>query len=86
MHLDASVLVCFSDSNLTFVAPRVTGRRTVFADNDESGAGERAASATGLPYRMSDRLGEDANDLFRRAGLMAVCSKLIELNRETLMT
>lgn len=81
MRMSASVLVCFSDSNLSYVAPHVTGSKYVFADHDESGAGERAAQATGLPYCMSDRVGEDANDLHSRVGLLAVCQKLMEVKR-----
>ena len=77
MRLNASVLVCFSDSNMAHVAPMVTGRAFVIADNDASQAGEKAAIKTGLPYRMSDVVGEDANDLQQRAGLMALCSLLM---------
>ena len=75
----ASVLVCFSDSNMVHVAPMAKGRCMVFADNDKSGAGERAAVETGFPYCMSDTVGEDANDLHQRAGLMAVCKLLMEV-------
>jgi len=81
MRLNTSVLVCFSDSNMAFVAPGVVGRKFVFADNDVSGAGERAAKQTGLPYCMSDSVGEDANDLHARLGLMAVCQKIMVLRR-----
>ena len=48
----------------------------MFADNDMSFVGERAAQETGPTYCMSDHNGEDANDLLVRAGLMAVCLKL----------
>lgn len=78
MHLSAAVLVCFSDSNLVHVAPLVRGKAFVFADNDASGAGLRAARATGLPYCVSDRQGEDANDLYVRAGLIALCAELMK--------
>lgn len=81
LRLNASVLITFSDSNLAFVAPSVKGRKYVFGDNDESGAGERAALKTGLSWCMSDRVGEDANDLHKRAGLMAVRQKLMEARR-----
>ncbi|MFB9242381.1 PriCT-2 domain-containing protein [Massilia antarctica] len=77
MRLNACVLVCFSDSNMVHVAPMVTGRAFVIADNDASQAGEKAAIKTALPYRMSDVVGEDANDLHQRAGLMALCSLLM---------
>lgn len=72
MRFPDAVLVCFSDSNLVHVAPHVPGRKIVFADNDKSGAGERAAQATELPYCMSPNVGEDANDVMVRAGLFAV--------------
>lgn len=73
VRLSVAVLVCFSDSNMVHVAGLMKGgRRYVFADNDKSMAGEKAAKTTGLPYCMSDREGEDANDLHARAGLMAV--------------
>jgi len=74
VRLSAAVLVCFSDSNMVHVAGLLKGgtRRYVFADNDQSGAGERAAKDTGLPYCMADRVGFDANDLHAKEGLMAV--------------
>lgn len=81
LRLSAAVVVCFSASNLQHVASLTTGRRFVFADNDASQTGEKAALATGLPYCMSDAVGEDANDLHQRAGIMAVASKLMALRR-----
>lgn len=82
MRLAAGVVVCFSDSNLMHVAEQLKGRLVVFADNDKSGAGQRAAEATGLPFCMSPEVGEDANDLHARAGLMAVCGLLLKLNTQ----
>ena len=65
------------------VAGQITkGRRYLFADNDKSGAGERAAQATGLPYCMSPVLGEDANDMHVRAGLLAVCGLLMRVRTQ----
>lgn len=81
LRLNASVLVCFSDSNMAHVASMITGRAFVVADNDESGAGERAAKKTGFPFCMSNAVGEDANDLHHRAGLMALCSLLMSVRR-----
>lgn len=77
-----AVIVCFSDSNMVHVASQIAGRRLVFADNDKSGAGERAAIATGLPYCMAPDVGMDANDLHQRDGLFAVCG-LIQSTRST---
>lgn len=82
MRFPDAVLVCFSDSNMVHVAPMVKGRKFVFADNDESGAGERAAKATGLPYCMAPTIGDDANDLHQRDGLFAVAG-LIQKTRST---
>jgi phage/plasmid primase-like uncharacterized protein len=82
--LSACVMVCFSDSNMVHVSRLLDGtrgRRFVFADNDKTQAGERAAKETGLPYCMSDVLGEDANDLHARAGLMAVSQLLMNVRR-----
>lgn len=76
LYRQASVLVCFSAGNLAHVANRVRGRRFVFADNDASNAGQHAAESTGLPWVMSPVMGEDANDLHRRAGLPALCELL----------
>lgn len=73
----AAVYVTFSANNLAHVAGLIGGKRYVFADNDESQAGERAACVTGLPWVASDTVGEDANDLHQRAGLMAVCRLLM---------
>jgi putative DNA primase/helicase len=84
MRLSAAVLVCFSATNMVHVAPLVVGPKFVFADNDESGTGERVALETGLPYCMSDRVGEDANDLHVRAGLLPVCNKLMNVRREAM--
>lgn len=73
MRFQDAVLCCFSDSNLVHVSPHVAGRKFVFADNDKSGAGERAAKATGLPYCMAPDIGDDANDVHVKQGLFAVC-------------
>ena len=69
LRLNAAVMVCFSAGNLVNVAPQIKGRKFVFADNDESQAGENAAKKTGLPYCMADTVGFDANDLHVRDGL-----------------
>ena len=95
MRLRATVLVCFNDSNMVNIAAQLPKdlRAYVFADNDRPSdkppygrAGERAAKATGLNYCMSPVVGEDANDLHKRAGLVEV-GKLImnarKLKKET---
>lgn len=77
----AAVVVCFSAHNIATVAPLLTGRRWVFADNDTSGTGQRVAEQTGLPWCMSDIEGEDPNDLHQRGGLLAVCQKIMNVHR-----
>jgi phage/plasmid primase-like uncharacterized protein len=79
--LRASVLVCFSANNLVTVSRMVRGKTYVFADNDKSQAGEKAAIETNLPYCMSPVVGDDANDIHVRAGLMAVCQQLMAVRR-----
>ena len=76
--MPASVVVCFSASNLVQVADQIPGRRYVFADNDESKTGEKSASQTGLPWTMADEMGWDANDLHVHNGLFAVVKKIME--------
>lgn len=85
MRLNAAVHVCFSDVNMVHVAGLIKkGRRYVFADHDKPAkrtgrrAGEEAARQTGLPYCMSPVEGEDANDMHARAGLLPVCSLLMQ--------
>jgi putative DNA primase/helicase len=75
--MTASVVVCFSASNLVQVADQLPGKRFVFADNDESKTGQTSAEATGLPWTMSDTVGYDANDLHMKDGLFAVVSKIM---------
>ena len=87
LNLRDAVLVCFSAGNLIHVAGEVPGQRLVFADHDESDAGQRAAVQTGLPYCMSGELG-DANDLHQRAGLFSVANLLMDAiaSKEPAMT
>lgn len=83
LHRRAQVIVCFSDSNLAHIGRLVQPLRPrayVFADNDESRAGERAAQASGLMWCMSPMVGEDANDYHQRAGLPALARLIRELN------
>ena len=63
-----TVHVCFSAHNLTFMAKAI-GSGIVIADRDASETGERAAKATGLPYWISDVIGNDINDDHQRLGI-----------------
>ena len=68
----ARVTVCFSASNLS----RVAQRGIVIADHDEkSGAGEKAARATGLDWWMPPEPG-DANDFHQAYGVRALADEL----------
>ena len=86
LRLNAAVMVCFSASNMEYVAGKMSGRMFVVADNDKSQTGENAAKRIGAPYCMSEIEGEDANDLHQRAGLLALCSMLMNVRRECAVT
>jgi putative DNA primase/helicase len=76
--IKASVLVCFSASNLICVADQVKGKRFVYADNDSSQTGQKAAEAVKLPYCMSDTIGNDANDDEVKEGIFYVMQKIMD--------
>jgi putative DNA primase/helicase len=80
--LPASVVVAFSAINLVAVADQIPGDRFVFADNDASQTGEKAAQKTGLPWVMADEVGWDANDLHQKNGLFAVVAKIMECRKK----
>lgn len=69
------VVVCFSAHNLPKAA-KWAGHGVVIADHDKSGAGEKAAKATGWPFWMSEVQGEDFNDYHRREGLYRAAQSL----------
>ena len=74
----SEVWVCFSAGNIPKVA--LSSRRSmVIADNDESGAGERAAQQTGLPYWMPPEPGTDANDFALEHGIGRLAVELRDL-------
>lgn len=79
MGMQAAVLVAFSAHNLVQVAQAMKGRACVFADHDKSGTGQQAAEQTGLPWCMSPIEGEDANDLYQRAGVLALRQLLMQV-------
>ncbi len=76
IRLQAKVVICFSAQNLLEVAKVIPGKRVVYADNDRSGTGERVARESGLPWCMSDELGNDANDDHLKFGVMYVAQKI----------
>jgi putative DNA primase/helicase len=83
--LKASVVVCFSASNMVAVADQIKGQRYIFADNDESKTGEEFAEKTGLPWTMADTVGFDANDLHKSNGLFALVGKIMGLRNKVLL-
>ena len=83
--LPASVVVCFSASNLVQVADQIPGTRFIFSDNDASKTGENAAIKTGLPWTMADTVGWDANDLHLKESLFAVVAKIMELRKREMV-
>ncbi len=80
LHRIAQVIVCFSAGNLSHVGRLARRPAFVFADNDESGAGAKAAEETGLPWTMPPQVGEDANDYAQRLGTRALAKLIRDLN------
>lgn len=74
-NLKYSIHVCFSASNMKFIA-RQFPYALIVADNDNSHVGETTARKTGKPYWLSEAVGEDFNDAHQRLGLKAVASSL----------
>jgi putative DNA primase/helicase len=82
--LKASVVVCFSASNMVAVADQIKGKRYIYADNDVSLTGQKSAEQTGLPWTMSDTVGFDANDDHKKTGLFSVVKKIMDLRSKGL--
>lgn len=81
MRLNACVVVCFSDSNLAHVGSLIFDKNVyIYADNDQSKAGEKAAIKTGHSYVMSDKIGNDANDDMIDFTLAAVIKKIVSFH------
>lgn len=81
-NIKYSIHVCFSASNMQFVA-RQFPYGLIVADNDNSHVGETSARKTGKPYWLSTAIGEDFNDFHKRVGTFqasqALKKKLIEI-------
>lgn len=85
MYRDAQVVVCFSAGNLAHIGQIVKGLKPqayAMADNDESGAGARAAEETGLPWCMPHEVGQDANDVHQRLGIRALSGLIRDMRGE----
>lgn len=79
LNRSATVLCCFSASNIATVARSVDGKCFVAADNDKpleqfggKGTGEHYAEASGKPYLMPLVVGTDFNDMHMSDGIFAV--------------
>lgn len=79
LKMQATVLCCFSASNIVAVARQIKGRTFVATDNDKPlpqygglGTGEHFAKQTGLPYGMPPNVTDDFNDLHQKAGIFVV--------------
>lgn len=70
---------CFVFADHDDMHPRERKRRDAGEEYEPRGAGELAAIKTGLPYCMSDVLGQDANDVHAKEGLFKVCSLLMKV-------
>ena len=78
LYRDAAVMVCFSAGNMVEVGRRLKSKFVV-ADHDASGTGQRCAEELSCRWGMSEREGEDANDLHQREGLAAVRALLLKV-------
>ena len=75
MKIRYTIHVCFSASNMEFVAGKIPGGLVV-ADNDSSRTGEKAAIKTGKPYYLPPTTGQDFNDEHKSAGLFQASQHL----------
>jgi putative DNA primase/helicase len=81
LKVRATILCCFSASNIVSVARQVSGRVFIAADNDPIpksnpfnglGTGEHYSRKTGLPFGMPPDVGADFNDMEQNDGIFAV--------------
>lgn len=79
LKIQATVLCCFSASNIVTVARQVKGRAFAAADNDWPlvhfgglGTGEHYVRQAELAYGMPPDVGLDFNDMHQRDGIFAV--------------
>ena len=71
-----TIHVCFSAGNMLKVSDGMEGH--IVADNDESKTGENTAKRIGLPFWISEIIGEDFNDFQRRLGLFKAGQSLTQ--------
>jgi putative DNA primase/helicase len=71
-----TIHVCFSAGNMLKVSDGMQGH--IVCDNDESKTGENTAKRIGLPFWISEIIGEDFNDFQRRLGLFKAGQSLTQ--------
>lgn len=74
LKISYRIIVCFSAGNLLNLAKGSNG--FVIADNDESKAGEKAATDSGCSWWMPPTVGHDINDYHREKGIFTVSQDL----------
>jgi putative DNA primase/helicase len=79
-NIKYAIYVCFSASNMKLVA-RTVGNGFIVADNDPNHIGEQSAKETGLPYWISDTVGNDFNDDHKKYGTF----KLSQILKKSLL-
>lgn len=79
LKIQATVLCCFSASNILAVSRQVSGKAFVAADNDKPlpqfgglGTGEHYARQTGMPFGMPPVVETDFNDMHQAESIFAV--------------
>jgi putative DNA primase/helicase len=84
MYCEAQIVVCFSAGNLSHVGRLVAKLKPqsyVFADNDTSRAGAKAAEETGLPWCEPMFEGMDANDCHMQHGIRSLVGLIQAIRR-----
>lgn len=84
MYCEAQIVVCFSAGNLSHVGRLVAKLKPqsyVFADNDKSRAGAKAAEETGLPWCEPMFEGMDANDCHMQHGIRSLVGLIQAIRR-----
>jgi putative DNA primase/helicase len=56
------IRVCFSAFNIQVISERLSRPHAIVADNDLNGVGARYPKEAGIPFWISDKVGEDFND------------------------
>lgn len=74
LKISNRIIICFSASNMLYLAKKNNG--FVIADNDESGTGEKFAIESGRPFWMPPVVGFDINDYEKKFGIFRVSQEI----------